>query len=269
MEKTVRQRLISFIEYCGLDNAKFERACGLGNGYVNKLKSEPGSKKLEDILIAFPDLNRKWLLYGEGNMVNQTTHGSAATPMQAARVARARVARQMALNRQGTHECNMPAIIEVKESGVEVECPNCGEVIEVASTAVIPLVPPEVAKRPDVNLENFRHNCPQQMEEVDLRQVWGKGVFLMKVDTRAMEPEYREGTFLVLRRLKDLSYARPDGSAYVIDTMRPHTLFRYLSKERDGTYVLSAESDKRGPIYLNAEDIINIYDVVGSFRIGR
>jgi hypothetical protein len=163
----------------------------------------------------------------------------------------------------------MPAVIEIKESGVEVECPNCGEVIEVTSTAVIPLVPPEVAKRPDINLESFRHNCPQQMEEVDLRQVWGKGVFLMKVDTRAMEPEYREGTFLVLRRLKDLSYARPDGSAYVIDTMRPHTLFRYLSKERDGTYVLSAESDKRGPIYLNAEDIINIYDVVGSFRIGR
>jgi hypothetical protein len=169
----------------------------------------------------------------------------------------------------GHGQHNMPAIIEVKENGVEVECPKCGEVIDVPSSAVIPLVPPEVAKRPDVNLENFRHNCPQQMEEVDLRQVWGKGVFLMKVDTRAMEPEYREGTFLVLRRLKDLSYARPDGSAYVIDTMRPHTLFRYLSKERDGTYVLSAESDKRGPIYLNAEDIINIYDVVGSFRIGR
>jgi hypothetical protein len=169
----------------------------------------------------------------------------------------------------GHGQHNMPAIIEIKESGVEVECPNCGEVIEVTNTAVIPLVPPEIAKKPDLNLESFRHNCPQQMEEVDLRQVWGKGVFLMKVDTRAMEPEYREGTFLVLRRLKDLSYARPDGSAYVIDTMRPHTLFRYLSKERDGTYVLSAESDKRGPIYLNAEDIINIYDVVGSFRIGR
>lgn len=210
------------------------------------------------ILEKYSSINPEWLLYGEGEMLKSTPTISGDITVTGNHNSHI-----------GHGQRNMPAIIEIKESGVGVECPNCGEVIEVANTAVIPLVPPEVAKRPDINLENFRHNCPQQMEEVDLRQVWGKGVFLMKVDTRAMEPEYREGTFLVLRRLKDLSYARPDGSAYVIDTMRPHTLFRYLSKERDGTYVLSAESDKRGPIYLNAEDIINIYDVVGSFRIGR
>ena len=258
MEKTVKQRLMEFAEFRNLSISKFESLCGLGNGYVGKLKSEPGSRKLEDILKTFPELNRAWLLFGEGEMLKTTptisgditVNGNGNTNI-------------------GHGQRNVPAIIEVKENGVEVECPNCGEIIEVTNTAVIPLVPPEIAKKPDVDLERFRHNCPQQMEEVDLRQVWGKGVFLMKVDTRAMEPEYREGTFLVLRRLKDLSYARPDGSAYVIDTMRPHTLFRYLSKERDGTYVLSAESDKRGPIYLNAEDIINIYDVVGSFRIGR
>jgi phage repressor protein C with HTH and peptisase S24 domain len=210
------------------------------------------------ILEKYSSINPEWLLYGEGEMLKTTTTISGDITVNG-----------NGNTNIGHGQRNMPAVIEIKETGVEVECPNCGEVIEVTSTAVIPLVPPEVAKRPDINLESFRHNCPQQMEEVDLRQVWGKGVFLMKVDTRAMEPEYREGTFLVLRRLKDLSYARPDGSAYVIDTMRPHTLFRYLSKERDGTYVLSAESDKRGPIYLNAEDIINIYDVVGSFRIGR
>lgn len=162
-----------------------------------------------------------------------------------------------------------PAVINATETAVEVECPNCGEIIEVANPAILPLVPPHVAQEPDIDLELFRKNCPQEMEEIDLRRVWGKGVFLMKVDTRAMEPEYREGTFLVLRKLKDLSYARPDGSAYVIDTMRPHTLFRYLSKERDGSYVLTAENDKRGPLYLQAEDIKHIYDIVGSFKIGR
>lgn len=258
MESAVKQRLVQFIKMMHLTQRGFEELCGMGNGYVNSIRKGIGPEKMQSIIRAFPQLNREWLLYGEGEMLKTTST----------------ITGDITVNGNGNSHIghgqrNMPAIIEIKENGVEVECPNCGEVIEVASSAVIPLVPPEVAKRPDVNLENFRHNCPQQMEEVDLRQVWGKGVFLMKVDTRAMEPEYREGTFLVLRRLKDLSYARPDGSAYVIDTMRPHTLFRYLSKERDGTYVLSAESDKRGPIYLNAEDIINIYDVVGCFRIGR
>ncbi len=258
MESTVKQRLVQFIKMMHLTQKAFEERCGMGNGYVNSIRKGIGPEKMQDIIRAFPELNREWLLFGEGNPLKTTPTISGDITV---------TGNHNSHIGHGNH--NMPAVIEIKENGVEVECPNCGEVIEVTNTAVIPLVPPEVAKRPDINLESFRHNCPQQMEEVDLRQVWGKGVFLMKVDTRAMEPEYREGTFLVLRRLKDLSYARPDGSAYVIDTMRPHTLFRYLSKERDGTYVLSAESDKRGPIYLNAEDIINIYDVVGSFRIGR
>lgn len=257
-------KIKAIMQHYGLNQTDFSAKTGIPKTSVSKILSGErtcGESVANKILLAFDNINAAWLFEGIGQMLSrdngcQTISGDITVT--------------------GNHNShighghrNVPAIIEVKESGVEVECPNCGEVIEVASTAVIPLVPPEVAKRPDVNLENFRHNCPQQMEEVDLRQVWGKGVFLMKVDTRAMEPEYREGTFLVLRRLKDLSYARPDGSVYVIDTMRPHTLFRYLSKERDGTYVLSAESDKRGPIYLNAEDIINIYDVVGSFRIGR
>jgi transcriptional regulator with XRE-family HTH domain len=256
-------RIKEIMEYFHLNQTEFAERTGIPKSNLSKilggsLACGPGT--MNKVVLAFTNLNKDWILYGVGEMLVNTTPTINQTNINGDN--------NYVIGKNATRP-NMPAIIEVKENGVEVECPNCGEVIEVTSTAVIPLVPPEVAKRPDINLENFRHNCPQQMEEVDLRQVWGKGVFLMKVDTRAMEPEYREGTFLVLRRLKDLSYARPDGSAYVIDTMRPHTLFRYLSKERDGTYILSAESDKRGPIYLNAEDIINIYDVVGSFRIGR
>ena len=258
MKSAVKQRLVQFIKSMHMTQRAFEIRCGMSNGYVANIRKGIGEDYLLNIAQQFPQLNRAWLLFGEGEMLKTIPTISGDITVNGNHNSHI-----------GHGQHNMPAVIEIKESGVEVECPNCGEVIEVTNTAVIPLVPPEIAKKPDLNLESFRHNCPQQMEEVDLRQVWGKGVFLMKVDTRAMEPEYREGTFLVLRRLKDLSYARPDGSAYVIDTMRPHTLFRYLSKERDGTYVLSAESDKRGPIYLNAEDIINIYDVVGSFRIGR
>lgn len=257
-------KIKAIMQHYGLNQTDFSAKTGIPKTSVSKiLRGERtcGEGVANKILLAFDNINAAWLFEDTGQMLSggnscQTFSGDITVNGNGN-------------SHIGHGQHNMPAVIEIKENGVEVECPNCGEVIEVTNTAVIPLVPPEIAKKPDLNLESFRHNCPQQMEEVDLRQVWGKGVFLMKVDTRAMEPEYREGTFLVLRRLKDLSYARPDGSAYVIDTMRPHTLFRYLSKERDGTYVLSAESDKRGPIYLNAEDIINIYDVVGSFRIGR
>ena len=158
---------------------------------------------------------------------------------------------------------NLPAI-------VEVECPSCGNVIEVASDVILPAIPQEITRMPNIDLEQFMANHPQEMEEIDLRYIWGKGVFVVEVDTRAMEPEYRQGTRLVLRKLPGLAYARPDGSAYVIDTMLPHTLFRYFSKERDGSYKLSASRESgRDPLWLQESDIQHVYDIVGSFRIGR
>lgn len=253
MEDNVKQRLIRFVKSQNLTQAEFQRRCNLSAGYINNMVSSIGTSKLEQILSEFPQLNREWLLYGEGEMLKiapgvhqHNVNGN----------------NNYVIGNNNNIQCALPTT-------VDIACPKCGEVIEVPDTAVLPLIPEGVAKKPDVNLEQWRHTYPQEMEEVDLRQIWGKGVFLLRVDTRAMEPEYREGTFLVLRKLPDISYARADGSAYVVDTMRPHTLFRYLAKERDGSYTLTADNDRRGPIYLKAEDIISVYDIVGSFRIGR
>ena len=259
MEITVKQRLVQFIRFMHLTQKAFEERCGMGNGYVNSIRRSIGPEKMQDIIRAFPELNREWLLYGEGEMLRPS----------------AQVVQNNVLgNNNYNYHAGTPAqpqpLSTTESHNIEIECPNCGEVIEVANAAVLPLVPPEVTRAPNIDLENFRLNRPQEMDEVDLRQVWGKGVFLVKIDTRAMEPEYREGSYLVLRKLPSLDYARPDGSAYVIDTMLPHTLFRYLSKERDGTYKLSANrASNRDPLYLQAGDIKHIYDIVGSFRVGR
>lgn len=259
METTVKQRLVQFIRYMHLTQKEFESRCGMSNGYVANIRKGIGNDYLLSIAQQFPQLNRDWLLYGEGEMLRT-----------GAQVVQNNILGNNNYNyNAGTlAKPQLPAITE--SHNFEVECPNCGEIIEVTNAAVLPLVPPEVTRAPNIDLENFRHNRPQEMDEVDMRQVWGKGVFLVKIDTRAMEPEYREGSYLVLRKLPALDYARPDGSAYVIDTMLPHTLFRYLSKERDGTYKLSANrASNRDPLYLQADDIQHIYDIVGSFRVGR
>lgn len=261
METTVKQRLISFIEYLGISKNHFENVCGLSTRYVSNINTSITPVKLKQISLKYPQLNTGWLLTGEGPMLK----ASAPSVMQN----NVNGDNNYITGNNNNVSCQ-PQPQQLPAVCIEVECPKCGEVIEVVNNAVLPLVPPEVTRAPNVDLESFRHNRPQEMDEVDLRQVWGKGVFLVKIDTRAMEPEYREGSYLVLRKLPSLSYARPDGSAYVIDTMLPHTLFRYLSKERDGTYKLSANrASNRDPLYLQAEDIQHIYDIVGSFRVGR
>lgn len=192
MEDCVKQRIKDFCKTKHLTISAFENLCNLTNGYVAAIRRSVGNEKLASILQAFPELNREWLLYGEGEML-KSPPGVQQHNVNGNN--------NFVIGNCNNVQCALPAM-------VDIECPKCGEVIEVPDAAVLPLIPEEVAKKPDVNLEYWRHTYPQEMEEVDLRQIWGKGVFLLRVDTRAMEPEYREGTFLVLRKLPDISYAR-------------------------------------------------------------
>lgn len=261
MESTVKQRLIAFIDYLGKSKNAFEKACGLSTRYVSNISASISPDKLKQISLKYPELNIEWLLTGEGDMlreIHSTTTFSGDITVT------------------GNHNShighghkNAPAIIEVKENGVEVECPKCGEIIEVPGSTVLAMVPKEITKKPDIDLEKWRRKHPQQMKKIDFSEIWGDDPFVVQIDTRAMEPDYREGTFLVLQPLPDISYATADGIAYVIDTMKPHTLFRNLTDKYDGTYLLTSNNDKRSSMRLKAEDIITVYDIVGSFRMGR
>ena len=67
--QTVKDRLLIYIKYLGIGQSKFEKLCGLSNGYINNSKGNFGSANIEDILKACDDLNRSWLLTGEGEML--------------------------------------------------------------------------------------------------------------------------------------------------------------------------------------------------------
>lgn len=85
MEYSVKQRLMKFMSYREISASRFERMCGLSNGYFNKLRNAPGLDKIDKMLRVFPELNREWVLTGEGSMLNEgyTTFEPVglATPM--------------------------------------------------------------------------------------------------------------------------------------------------------------------------------------------
>lgn len=268
MEKTVKQRLMEFAEFRNLSISKFESLCGLGNGYVSKLKSEPGSRKLEDILKTFPELSRAWLLFGEGDMLKSDTTSIIKGDITIGDVSNSNLSHigHGQYNTSGNNNCNLPVLVEICEDGTEViQCPECGTVIEVAETALMPLIPQEVMQKPDVDLGQYIKKNPEKLSMINLAEFFPGATKAVEVDTRAMEPEYKKGHFIVIEKLPDLSYARADGTAYVVDAMRPHSLLRYLTRERDGSYVLTAESDKKRPIYLRADEINGVWKIVGGF----
>ena len=71
--ESIKDRIIKFIRYRGLRVKQFENICGLSNGYINSMRKGFGREKLENVLSMFPELNREWLLYGEGEMLKSNT----------------------------------------------------------------------------------------------------------------------------------------------------------------------------------------------------
>lgn len=77
MEQTVKERLIAYLKNKKIGQNRFEALAGLSNGYISHLVNAPGLDKLTKILNAAPDLNKTWLLAGEGEMLNSNTDSSA------------------------------------------------------------------------------------------------------------------------------------------------------------------------------------------------
>ena len=70
MDTTVKDRTLLFLKSQNIKMKDFESKCDLSNGYVTSMRKGFGRQKLENVLKAYPELNREWLLYGEGEMLN-------------------------------------------------------------------------------------------------------------------------------------------------------------------------------------------------------
>lgn len=83
MESTVKERIVAFINAKNISTREFERMCGVSYGYVAQLRKSPTVDKLERILNAYPEINKHWLITGEGDMfrssVSQTSTGNNNT----------------------------------------------------------------------------------------------------------------------------------------------------------------------------------------------
>lgn len=75
-------RFDKFMKVKGLNDNQVTIQCGLSQGLLSQArrgKSDLGSGSIEKILSIYQDLNRVWLLTGEGEMLNQPTNEKEAT----------------------------------------------------------------------------------------------------------------------------------------------------------------------------------------------
>lgn len=113
MEESMKQRLMRFIKSQNLSQGKFERMCGMSNGYLCNIKQSIGSSKIQSIAMAFPQLNTEWLLTGTGDMLNEgyTTFDPVGVATPTAPTAMAETEKEVVL---------LKAKLEEKEKMIEL-----------------------------------------------------------------------------------------------------------------------------------------------------
>lgn len=68
---TIKERILSFLEYNGIKKADFYQATGVADSNFKgkNLYSQPGGDVLVKILTSYPNISAEWLLTGEGDML--------------------------------------------------------------------------------------------------------------------------------------------------------------------------------------------------------
>lgn len=66
---SVKKRLIEFLKTKRISQTEFTRALGVSQTYIGAMRKSIPAEKVKRITELYPDLNRDWLLYGEGPML--------------------------------------------------------------------------------------------------------------------------------------------------------------------------------------------------------
>lgn len=245
MEKTVKQRLMEFIYSKGISQSRFERLCGMSNGYINNLKKSLGAEKLQNILKAFPELNTEWLLYGEGEMLKSTP----------------------AVQQNNVHGDNNynNGVIQIGPARAEL-CPQCG--VNTVPPAYIK-IPDRIIYAPETNVYEWVENNLDSCETIDfLKMLDPRTLKVQRINTRAMEPWISEGAFLFTRYIPEWKRLLFDGTLYGIDLDYPHMIIRRVYDDGENIKCVPINPDY-APITVSRERVLGVYEIVASLKMLR
>lgn len=78
---TFKERLLEYLRKKRISQTEFTKALGVSPTYIGAMRKGMPAQKLMKIYELYPDLNRDWLLYGEGEMLKDVTSAPSGKNM--------------------------------------------------------------------------------------------------------------------------------------------------------------------------------------------
>lgn len=242
-----------YMKHKGLNDNVVTMECGLSHGLIGQArrgKSDLGRKTILKILSKYQDLNKVWLLTGEGEMFNR----DFTCPSE------------MLNNAHST--TNAPSIhISGDASGsIVTGGNNSGNIVHggdrgrETALARIPIVPRSITRVPDLDVMEYLQGRKSGIEMSNVIvdnmpiSVW------YCVEDYSLEPDYRKGDYIALLSYPIGKEVIIPGRLYVVDTYSNGMLMRYLFDDGNGNYTARAKNRESYPDFtIRKEDIIRVY----------
>ncbi|MBO5860762.1 MAG: S24 family peptidase [Alistipes sp.] len=274
-----------------LTKKEFELASGLSNGYLNNCKGNVGAAKLEGILTAYPQLNRTWLLTGEGEMlVADTTPHIVETSivsndeeievdidalMREWHTLPENFANIIGENIDFVRTCKgklLPRHIIKLQSHygdtVVDKYTTYTKIQEVEIIESFPVLPEDVTTSPNTDVLKYVEENGSELETINPSQLLtdAKVDVAERIKRTSMLPTFQPEDTVFIRFIKD-KMKIVDGETYYLDCKNRPTMIRLVKFEGCDKLRLIAKNPQYGDIIIERSDIINIGVVVALFRM--
>ena len=246
METTVKQRLVDFIEFMGMNKNSFETTCGLSKRYVSNIGNSIHPEQRKKISLAFPQLNMGWLLANEGEMLKEV----ATTTISGD------------INISGGNNSNIGhgnTYINANENNVD----DTTSYMEVEKVERAPILSATLARAPQVDVLEAVKEKADELEKAPVGVFNAPISMWYRVQDESLAPKYEIGDMLALWAYPKGEEDPIPGKMYGINTSTNGLIVRRLFPQVDGGYIAKAANRDEYPDYhIKAANIVQIYKIM-------
>lgn len=266
METSVNQRLNDIVNFLifskvALDKTDLSKKLGYNASSFSQIINErvPLTDRFVNRLMEFaPNINKDWLLTGEGEMLKVPATVTVYNPTQDER-------QEVGEN----IDLSVVPVQVVEEIKAEVAEEIRAEVVEEVKAEIeeaisVPLVSSKVANNATINIRKFVEKQGDEMERINPSNLVAHADIAERIRKGSMMPTFMPGDIVFVQFLDDKKIIA-DGHTYYFDLRDRPTIIRKVKFEGNKLRLI-ADNPNYGDIMTTFDEIDNVADIVGMFR---